>query len=208
MSNAANFATSQNDYLLLYTETVIPQCETVIQGPLNRMVFEPLGVTFVFNPRRLEIMQRYELEKAQAISILVGRPILTVNEGRDMLELPPLVDQPAEPAKPDPVVTPPVDADAEPTDDTQAKRIVLDLERWQRKSINALERGKSAAVVFASDAIPAPEHARIAAVLLGCKTVDDVRAAFAGKAVATDYAPLIDALRDAAAAARGLRGVN
>ena len=55
----------------------------------------------------------------------------------------------------------------------------VDLERWQRKAINALQGGKGAAVAFTSDSIPATEHARISAALGACKTVEDVRAVFA-----------------------------
>jgi len=54
----------------------------------------------------------------------------------------------------------------------------VDLERWQRKATSAIERGKSAAVPFASDTILAVDHERISTALAECKTVDDVRAVF------------------------------
>jgi hypothetical protein len=49
-----------------------------------------------------------------------------------------------------------------------------DLRRWRQKAIAAVKRGDSAAVTFASDAIPAPHRELIAKALAGASSVEDV----------------------------------
>lgn len=53
-----------------------------------------------------------------------------------------------------------------------------DLERWKRKSLNAVKRGKAAAVDFESVSIPPEFREQITAGLAGAVTADDVRGVF------------------------------
>jgi hypothetical protein len=64
-------------------------------------------------------------------------------------------------------------------EDTEDDKQQEEKKRWERKSLNALKRGKSPAVAFESDHIPAGEHERILAGLAECKTAEDVRKMFA-----------------------------
>lgn len=91
-SQAANYATSQTDYLTFYTQTVVPQCE-IIEETLNEQLFAPLGLRFEFQERKLEVFQAAELQKAEAVSKVVGQPVLTVNEGRETLGFEPLNEE-------------------------------------------------------------------------------------------------------------------
>lgn len=88
-SQAANYATSQTDYMTFYTQTVLPQAE-MMQEAMNELLFEPLGLWFEFQPRKLEVFQASELQKAQAIMAVVGKPVLMMNEGRELLDYEPL----------------------------------------------------------------------------------------------------------------------
>lgn len=86
MSNAANFATAQADQLNFYLTKIIPQSR-IVAAALNRQLFTPLGLRFQFRPERLEVMQAYELEKAQGLVALTGnKPILTQDEARERVE--------------------------------------------------------------------------------------------------------------------------
>jgi len=55
-----------------------------------------------------------------------------------------------------------------------------DKQRWQRKSLNALRRGKPASVPFESDNIPADERKRITLELLSAATPEQVKHIFGG----------------------------
>lgn len=84
MSNAANFATAEIDQVSFYTNTVNPEAK-FIQRELNKQLFSPLGYQFAFHPKKLEVMQRYELDKAAKVVAVVGGPVLTQDEGRELL---------------------------------------------------------------------------------------------------------------------------
>jgi len=88
-SQAANYATSQTDYLTFYTQTIVPQCG-IIEETLNEQLFTPLGLRFEFQPQKLEVFQASELQKAQAVAEVVGKPVLLVDEGRELLGYEPL----------------------------------------------------------------------------------------------------------------------
>ena len=92
MSDAANFATANADRLNFYQQTVIPDSR-LIESALNRQYFRERGLRFEFNPSQVEALQAYELEKAEAISKVVGRPVLTVDEGRELLGYEPMDGQ-------------------------------------------------------------------------------------------------------------------
>lgn len=84
MSNAANFATAERDVLTMLSMTTVPDAR-MLQRALNEQLFEDAGYRWTFEPERHEAFQASELAKAQSVSIVVGAPILTVNEGRELL---------------------------------------------------------------------------------------------------------------------------
>jgi len=87
--DAANYATASVEERGFYTRTILPRCN-VIQDALNDHLFNELGYTFRFLPKKLEVMQVYELEKAAQVSLLVGGPVLTREEGRELMGRPPV----------------------------------------------------------------------------------------------------------------------
>ena len=74
LSNAANYATSQQDELNFYNLTIVPEAR-LIERQINRQLFEPLGLQFQFRPEELSVYQEDETQRAQAFSLYVGAGI-------------------------------------------------------------------------------------------------------------------------------------
>jgi HK97 family phage portal protein len=86
MSNAANYATSQQDEINFYTGTIIPQARNVISPAINRILgIYAKGLRLRFMPEKIEAFQASELQKAESVQRVVGGAVLTVNEGRALL---------------------------------------------------------------------------------------------------------------------------
>ena len=90
MSNASNFATAELDHINYYVFTVVPQAK-FLQRKLNQQLFSEMGYRFTFHPEQLEVIQRYELDKAQKVVQITGGPVLTQDEGRELLGYKPLM---------------------------------------------------------------------------------------------------------------------
>jgi len=60
------------------------------------------------------------------------------------------------------------------------RRRLKEMRQWRRKSINALRRGKSAAVAFSSDYIEPQRRLEIMSKLTYAQTIDDVNSIFGG----------------------------
>jgi HK97 family phage portal protein len=195
-ANAANYATSQQDELNFLTKTVIPDCE-FIAAVLNEQLFEPLGLHMDFMPETLDAMQEDEAARAAALGQLTGAgiPLLMAmdllgfeltDEQRIELELAVIekkeraeqMVQQLQGKKPEDGKEEDEEDDAEDEEDDQEAQ--KDLDRWQRKSLNSLRRGKAAAVPFDSDSIPVQERQRITLELLSATTADDVKHIFGG----------------------------
>jgi hypothetical protein len=75
-SNAANYATAQQDEKNLYNNAAIPDAE-LIQEQLNRQVFRYFGFELHFAPKELECFQENTQQKSQGLSNLIagGVPI-------------------------------------------------------------------------------------------------------------------------------------
>ncbi|MBK9496806.1 MAG: phage portal protein [Xanthomonadales bacterium] len=105
LSDAANYATALGDHVRFYTELIIPLAERIFEQ-WNERVYEPQGLEIECDPSQLEIMQAYQLETAAAVVAVVGKPVLTVDEGREILGYDPMEDdaldepQEAQPAQP------------------------------------------------------------------------------------------------------------
>jgi HK97 family phage portal protein len=75
-SDAANYATAQQDVKSFYDATVLPQ-SNIIQTALNDQLFAPLGVELYFAPEELPVYQDDESDRATSLSALVaaGMPL-------------------------------------------------------------------------------------------------------------------------------------
>lgn len=224
-SNALAGGTADAERLNFYDFTIVPECESVIDEPLNELYLARLGLRLIWTPEKLEVYQKAELAKAQGLAQLVGGPMMTVDEGRERLELPPMPAPPATPAPSTPTApdgtTPPPPAGPEasapapadaPTDEPAAEpadSILLpgtfdalraaDLERWQRKALKRLRAGKAAACTFESSYLDEGEVELVAHALGHAGTADAVKAAFKlgepGTDLTDDERPLYERLR-------------
>lgn len=174
---------------VLYYTTIVPRWNWYAEVLNAELLTEyddlvSAGAYLAFDTSQIDVLQEDATAKTARLVSLVGARILkpevvALELGYSEADVP----------EPEPMVDPLTGlpaADKPPAelgrdDEPPAQRSVarVDLERWQRKALNALERGKSAAVSFASDSLSAAEHARITKALAACKTRGDVLAVFA-----------------------------
>lgn len=93
LSNSANYATASVERISFYEETVFPELDLILSA-INRQWLEPdYGVSLVSHPEQTEARQDAQVQQAQAVTELVGQPVLTVNEGRAWLGMEPIEEQ-------------------------------------------------------------------------------------------------------------------
>lgn len=155
-SNAANYATANQDAFNWYELTIVPEGQRV-EGPLNKFLFNPIGVTCKFKPERLELYQEREADKAAKMVPFYDRNLVTKNEVRQQAGWSPVEggDEFADGSAPD-----------EP--------YVEDLRRWRTKAVKRLKLGKSMDFAFESDLIPEDVFKWVAERILQCKTSEDL----------------------------------
>lgn len=126
--DAANFATKQGDQEDFYYGTVIPQAR-LIQSAFNTQLFEALGFWFVFQPERLPFFQNKQVDQAKTIILLTGgKPILTQQEGREMIgktgPLPKELQQ----------APPPQFEPSEDEEEPLTEEAIQEIKNWKRKA--------------------------------------------------------------------------
>ncbi len=103
---SANYATAESEMTGFFMNTIIPEAE-MLEPTLNVQLYQRLGVTLRFKPDELEVMQAIQLEQSKGVIELVGKPILSVDEGRAIIEYDPLPGGLGEWKKPEPPPAPP-----------------------------------------------------------------------------------------------------
>jgi len=198
-ANAANYATANQDKRNWYDDKVIPESKFVA-SILNEQLFEPLGLRFVFRPETLDIMQEDEKERSMALGYLYNAEVpldiamrilgFELND-EDWKRIEEQVEKKEERAEElvgnltgggennngggaafqpeNPVQKP---------DAMQEKGLIVDLEKWQRKSKKRLKADKSPAVTFESDHIPATLGAAIEGALEEASTEEQIAQVF------------------------------
>lgn len=142
-SNASNYATAEKDDINFIQDTVLPEAR-LIRDDVNNQVLHSQELHLRFLPERLEVLQRYELEKAEKVSMLTGRPILTVDEARDLLGYEPLEDDEALPEQAP-------DSAGEVSVEDMSPEAEDELRKWEKK---ARRHGRQAS--FEAHHIPRP----------------------------------------------------
>lgn len=192
-SQAANYATAQEDRLSYYRETVVPEAE-FIAAVLNEQLLKPLGMQWQFRPETLDVFQADETERAQAFAQYVnaGMPLSVVAEmlGLELptgIEYEDLDDMKRENAPPQlvPFMGPPGQQPQKPAfgnngnkpEQQEVERAKADLRRWQRVARKCVAEGKPVRA-FDSDAIPGDIMQQVRALLDGATTEEEVKAAF------------------------------
>lgn len=185
-SDAANYATAQQDELNFLRYTVIPAANVVAEC-INKQLLTRYGYSLQFRPQQMDAYQEDENARSTSLSALVsaGVPLLTAMSilGYDLTEEQIAEIQAAEQEKRAnaEAMQERFDsaADNEPEADQEAEE---DEERWQRKALNALRAGKSASVPFESQHIDAMRQNEIAFALSYATTPEQVKAVFDGTA--------------------------
>ena len=169
-SNAANYATSVQDKMNFYEDTIIPEFD-FIAGVFNEQLLEPLGYRLVGTPQEMAIFQEDEEDRSQAFSSYVSSGMRPSIAGEILgLELPDKVeykdldekydqevklkDKLVEAPLPQPGQAPPNNnrplSQGQPKPDNRT----VDLEKWERKALKRIQRGYDPACSFESEHIP------------------------------------------------------
>ena len=197
LSNAATYATAKVDTLSFYENTIVPQCRLICDA-INEQLLAKAGLHVEPRPDKLETYQRDELEKAQGIMTLVGSPVLTVDEARDMMGYAPLEYAPSDVT--DKFVTE-EQVDGNTAMDMPKRFHYNDLQRWKQKAIKSIKRGKNADVLFVSEDIDIADQFILRDTL---KSVSDVEVAHhvfeafkkvAGENITSEERPLYNSIR-------------
>ena len=207
-SDAANYATAEQDDFHFYDKTIVPECE-FIQWILNEQVFKPLGLRLEFKPETLDVFQKDEKERSESLGFLVqgGFPVdlaarilgfeLTDKEWIRLTKIAEAKEKQAENmanmalaagGQPDrPVDSPP----------NNQGNMRADLGKWKTKATKRMKGGKSPVVDFDSEYIPDYIVTTITEQLGTAKNAEDVTAIFDMSDDQLTYAPVVAGLTDA-----------
>lgn len=165
-SNAANYATAQQDDVAFYNELVIPEVEMIVESWNERML-DPLDLRLVLHPERIEAMQTAQLQQAQSVLPLFQAGILDRTEVRDILGYTAETEA-VEGGDPDAVDVTPDDAVGD------------ELRMWRRMALTRYREGRpDKALKFAPDVLPEPLVEAIRGALEGAQTAEAAEAVFA-----------------------------
>jgi hypothetical protein len=177
-------------------KTIIPDCK-FIESILNEQLFTALGLHWEFLPETLPALQEDEASRAQALQQLTsaGIPLLMAmdilgyeldDEDRAELEAAEeekkqraeeltarLAQKPEEPEDEQPEEQPEDESDT--NSDTTFKN---EMDKWKRKALNAMKKGKPANVDFVTTVIPEEMCETIMVALGNAKDEGDIKDAF------------------------------
>lgn len=183
LSNAIAGGTADAERLNFYEFTVIPEGNLVVPV-INACYLAQLGLHLVADYEQLEVKQWAFQQRATAMAKLTGdAPLLSVDEARVRLGLPPMPDvRPTEPSAPAPVPDP----------------AQTDLKRWQTKALNLFARKHTGSAPFESTWIDPWDALLVSQALERATTTDAIKAAFAlpepGIGLSADEQRLYDVL--------------
>jgi len=198
-SNAANYATAQQDVLSFYDMTIVPLMELIAEA-LNEQLFHRYGVRMELRPETIDAFHEDEKDRAGAYASYVSSGMKpSVAAQICGIELPAdmeysELDDPEPAPPPAPVVVEEQQPEEQP--ETPPTPIQAEMRRWERKAINALKRGEPAQVEFISNVIPHLTAARIETELGRCKSIEDITAVFAYYAPQTDMVAIDQEVKD------------
>lgn len=159
-SNAANYATANQDAFNWYELTIVPEAMR-LQGPLNKFLFNPIGVSCLFKPERLEMYQEREADKASKMVTFYDRSIVTKNEVRKQAGWAPMEDGD-------------VTADESTTPETPSQQAKSDLRAWRSKAVKRLKAGRPMTFGFESTVIDPDTTTWIKNTLPGLTSVESI----------------------------------
>lgn len=193
LEDAANYATAKEHRLSFYEDTIKPRAN-MMADVINAQLLAKDGLKLAFDFEELSIFQEDETERASSLSSLTsaGVPLtlamdilgydLTDEQLAMLAEEQVRKEQAAEAlrerlaqAQQQPN-QPPNNGPEEDADNDMER----DMRRWLRKASKRVKDGKTAAVDFESDFIPAGIAGAVHGALEACATVEDVKSVFDG----------------------------
>ena len=177
MSDAANYATAQQDERNFLEYTILPSAH-LIEETINQQLLVAGGLALQFQPETMDAYQEDETQRAQSLVHLrsAGMPMETalavlgyeIPKGLPIEEEPEPLPEPGQPEVEQP----------EPQNGNGQSGAEDDLKRWKRKALRNLAAGKSADVTFESEHITPDRAEQIAYLLAIAETDEEVQAAF------------------------------
>jgi HK97 family phage portal protein len=210
-AGAANFATARQDEINFLTKTIVPDCQ-FIQSVLNEQLFDDLGLHWEFLPETLDALQTDEASRSTALSMITsaGVPLhvalavlgfeLTDEQWKEIEDAEKekkaradqIANQTNQPkiskAEREKGQEEQTTADQQQTENQMMKADTTfkdELEKWRRKALNAMKKGKPANVDFASTVLPEPLCETIMTALGNAESEDDVKQIFDSNAMTT-----------------------
>lgn len=199
MSNAANYATSQNDRRQFYENVILPDVD-LICTVMNDQLWSDFGIYMEARPETLDAFQEDESSRAGAFKSYVDGGMLPEVAAQVVgIELPPGVDeyvdmfkqeQPAEvppatePAQPVPEVPAALPGQPQPTQEmpmpnaTMSIKGLHDMDIWKRKAKKALQKGEPVTFEFTTTDIPQSVYQTIMSGLGKAASADDIDIVF------------------------------
>lgn len=165
--------TADAERLNFYDFTVVPEAEWIV-GVANEKYYSRLGQEVILEPKKLEVYQWAEVQKADSISkLLHGQAVLTVDEARALVGYKPMPKEQAPQLQPQEMTG---EAPLPPPPDQAAQQ--QDMVKWQRKARDRFKAGKSLDFPFESVSIPAERADAIKVALAVATDLDAIKAAF------------------------------
>lgn len=171
-SNAATFATAQQDALNFHDYTVVPQAG-LIERRLNRQIFIPLtGYKLQFHPEELAIYQILQEPRARVLSLMYRDGVIETNEYRTGMGYE-AWDEDA-----------PIDREMQESedrlkDDVDEDDAEVEKKRWRKMAIRRFAEGKpQKALTFRTTSIDGAEADAIRSALATASTPDEASQVF------------------------------
>jgi len=172
-SEAANYATAQEDRLSTYEDTIKPR-SIIFKNGLEQQLFNKDRIEVEFGFDEMDIFQEGEKDRASVAQLyysVIGDKLLALElAGKYLTDEQKLMVAKQQGQKDEPETTDKQD-DNDPLDE--------ELKRWQRMAEKRVKEGK-AIREFETSIIPASLHGAISGALESVKSVDDVKRIFTG----------------------------
>jgi hypothetical protein len=177
------------------TDTIVPECKNTVAGPLNRQIFNPMGLSLHFLPETLDVFQEDEAQRAQAFGVYSQKfpawftaMVLGMElpdgmgyypEGMELPTLFEIEQQRQEQAME--IARARGNTFGGGGNDDKDKDRRDDEKRWRSIALRELKAGRRPEDrAFDSDHIPDARALTIRAALAGANTEQEVKAAFSG----------------------------
>ncbi len=171
-SNAANYATANQDDIAFYKNTIIPDCRLI--ASIANKTLRDLGYVLRFTPETMDIFQEDETGRADSYAKYVGSGMKPSIAAAILgIELPEGIEYEDLDPEEKEEETPP-DEDTVPQEDELDSAQMEELDKFKRKSLKRLASGKGAYCEFDSRLLPTHLLTELGTQLTDAATKEDV----------------------------------